>query len=153
MQLRVGGGTSCWLPPPNRVFGQQCACPSTANVCTALCLVGGIITWKKRLNFQPVVAFSDFSILKHLRLDIAIVWLCWQSKPQGEGYEPQVQQREAITDEGECYQVSFGVGDKHFDENHIQDDPLHQHPHEGHQEEVVEENSHNLAVDGDRVAS
>ena len=94
-----------------------------------------------------------YSSKSYLRSAVSVVWLFQQGKPQGESYEAQVQQREAITGEGECYQVSLGVGDKHFDENHIQDDPFHQHPHEGHQEEVVDEDSHNLAVDGDRVTS
>ena len=30
---------------------------------------------------------------------------------------------------------------------HIEDDPLHQHPHEGDKEEVVEKDSYDLAVD------
>ena len=34
--------------------------------------------------------------------------------------------------------------------SHIEDHTLHQHPHEGDQEEVVEENSYDLAVDRDK---
>ena len=30
---------------------------------------------------------------------------------------------------------------------HIEDDPLHKHPHEGDKEEVVEEDSYDLTVD------
>ena len=40
---------------------------------------------------------------------------------------------------------------KHTHKNYIQDHTLHQHPHKGHQEEVVEEDSYGLAVDGDMV--
>ena len=40
---------------------------------------------------------------------------------------------------------------KNEDQSHVQDHALHQHPHEGHKEEVVEEDSYDLAVDGDWV--
>ena len=40
---------------------------------------------------------------------------------------------------------------KDTNEYHIENDPFHQHPHEGDQEEVVYENSSDLAVDGDHI--
>ena len=42
---------------------------------------------------------------------------------------------------------------KDSNKNQVQDHPLHQHPHEGHQEEVVEEDSDNLAINRDMVIS
>jgi hypothetical protein len=40
-----------------------------------------------------------------------------------------------------------------MNKNQIQDHSLHQHPHEGHQEEVVEEDRYHLAMDGDMVTT
>ena len=36
-------------------------------------------------------------------------------------------------------------------EYHIENDPFHQHPHKGYQEEVVQQDSNNLAVDRSHI--
>ncbi len=45
-----------------------------------------------------------------------------------------------ITENCEADNVFFLIFDKDFDEDQIQNHPLHEHPHEGHQEQVVHEN-------------
>ena len=42
--------------------------------------------------------------------------------------------------------------DENSNKNNVQDHTLHQHPPEGDQEEVVEEDSYDLTVDGNMVA-
>ena len=53
-----------------------------------------------------------------------------------------------IAGEGEGNEVSVSHRDinEHPDQNHVEYHPLHQHPHEGHQEEVVQQDSHCLAT-------
>ena len=63
----------------------------------------------------------------------------------------QIDQGNTITGYGEGKHISLSVKNKDFNEDDVQDHSLHQHPHEGHQEEVVEEDSYDLAVDGDMV--
>ena len=51
-----------------------------------------------------------------------------------------------IAGEGEGNEVSVLELDKHPDQSHVEYHPLHQHPHEGRQEEVVQQDSHCLAT-------
>ena len=59
-----------------------------------------------------------------------------------------------IAGEGEGNEVSALELDEHPDQCHVEYHPLHQHPHEGHQEEVVQQDSHCLATNlGEREKS
>ena len=92
-------------------------------------------------------------MLWYLRISVAIIGLIRKKESQGYGYK-QVEEGDAIAGYGEGQHIRFGfrAGNEDIDKNDVQDHSLHQHPHEGHQEEVVEEDSYDLAVDGDVVA-
>ena len=47
-----------------------------------------------------------------------------------------------IADGSEGEDILHMVNIKHFDQSHIQHGSLHQHPHEGHQPEVMEKDCH-----------
>ena len=51
-----------------------------------------------------------------------------------------------IAGKGEGDEVSVLVLDEDSDQSHVEHHPLHQHPHEGHQEEVVQQDGHYLAT-------
>ena len=58
-----------------------------------------------------------------------------------------------ITDDCESDDVVLRLSDKHLDEGHVENHTLHQHPHEGHQERVVQYNSNSLAHNLQRHAN
>ena len=58
-----------------------------------------------------------------------------------------------ITDDCESDDVVLRLSDKHLDEGHVEHHTLHQHPHEGHQERVVQYNSNRLAHNLQRHAN
>ena len=51
-----------------------------------------------------------------------------------------------IAGKGEGNEVSVLVLDEDPDQSHVEHHPLRQHPHEGHQEEVVQQDGHCLAT-------
>ena len=51
-----------------------------------------------------------------------------------------------IAGKGEGDEVSVLVLDEDPDQSHVEHHPLHQHPHEGHQEEVVQQDGCYLAT-------
>ncbi len=96
------------------------------------------------------VTYCGEKCLKDLRSTVAIAGGgCRQGIAYGQGEETQVEQWSTIAGHSEGQHVQLLALDKDLDQHHIEDHPFHQHPHEGDQEEVVEEDSHSLAVDGD----
>lgn len=68
-------------------------------------------------------------------------------KSEGQSQYSNIEKWKTITKYCEGYHISFVFRKKYFNQSQIQEDSLHQHPHEGNQVDVVEENGNNLTVD------
>ena len=73
----------------------------------------------------------------YLRILVTIMRTVWCSKAKGESEQSHIKQRKTIAGQGESQYVAFFVDNKDTHKCHIEDNPLHQHPHEGDKEEVV----------------